>query len=217
MNTIIKIGLGIALALPLSAPITTVKNAYGIVETPSSFSSLRNISPKDLVAQSPMSGAQLDAIKGMAGICFSCLAVTATVNQKNQFIGAGPVTQINQAMVNQTIINQTFSPSREELSLVVVGVQQSQTLPIQFPNGQQATNLAQEITTLTQEIINQNLSQLQNVLQPGQSPIGSGERLAREIITSTQEIINQAIANGPVNTTTINQQFTNIPRRVILR
>lgn len=208
MNTIIKIGLGIALALPLSAPITTVKNAYGIVETPSSFSSLRNISPKDLVPQSPMSGAQLDAIKGMAGICFSCLAVTTTVNQKNQFIGAGPVTQINQAKVNQTIINQTFSPSRELLS--VVGVQQSQTLPIQFPNELQATNLAQEI-------INQNLSQIQNVLQLGQSPIGSGERLAREIITSTQEIINQAIAKGTVNNTTINQQFTNIPGGRFLR
>jgi hypothetical protein len=210
MNTIIKIGLGIALALPLSAPITTVKNAYGIVETPSSFSSLRNISPKDLVPQSPMSGAQLDAIKGMAGICFSCLAVTTTVNQKNQFIGAGPVTQINQAMVNQTIINQTFSPSREELSVVVVGVQQSQTLPIPFPNELQATNLAQEI-------INQNLSQIQNVLQLGQSPIGSGQSLAREITISTQEIINQAAINGIVNTTTINQQFTNIPGGGFLR
>ncbi len=224
MNTIIKIGLGIALALPLSAPITTGKNAYGIVEAPSSFSSLRNISPKDLVPQSPLSGEQLDAIQGMAGICISCLGETtidrlvqtlrqrgkfsvdvddvkATLNKSNQFIvGGGPLTQSHQTMVNQTIINQAFSPSRERLS--VVGVQQIQTLAIQFPNEQQATNLAQEISTLTREIINKNLSQLQ---------------LAREIIISTQEIINQAAMNGAVKTTTINQQFTNLPGGVSLR
>jgi len=209
MNTIIKIGLGIALALPLSTSIPAVNNAYS-VETSLSFRTLSKISSKELVAHSPMNGEQLAATKGMAGICISCLVQTlgqhgkfsvddmeATVIQLNQFVGAGPVNQSTQAMVDQTMINQAFSPSRQQLTVLT-------------------TNLAQEIRTSTQEIIDQNLSQLQNVLQPGQSPIGSGERLAREIHISTQEIINQALMNGTVITMT-NQSFPNIPSGGFLR
>ena len=171
-----------------------------------------------------MSGEQLAAIKGMAGICIFCLDETTIdrlvqtlgqrgkfsvddlgtmVNQSTQFVGVRSVPKSNQAMINQT-----FGPLSQQLS--VVKVQQSQTLTTQFPNKQVARNLAQEIRTSTQEIINQNLSQLQNVVQPGQSPIGSGERLAREIRISTQEIINQALTNGILNTRT-NQPFPNIP------
>ena len=226
MNTIIKIGLGIALSLPLSIPTSIVSDAYGI-EAPSSFRALSTLSPSELVSYSPMSGEQLAAVQGMAGICISCVVQRlgqhgklsidvgeAMVSQSNQFIGAGPVTQVNQAMVNQSMINQTFSPSRQQLT--VVRVQQSQTLTTQFPNEQQAINLAQEIRTSTQEIINQNLTQLQNGSQPGQSPIGRGERLAREIRVSTQEIINQALMNGIVNART-NQQFTNVTSGGFLR
>ena len=242
MNKFIKLGLGIALALLLSNSLTAVNDAYGLVETPQSFRALSKMSPQEVVAHSPMSGEQLAAVKGMAGICISCLNETVdrlvqtlaqrgqfsfedaetTMTTSNQFvIGAGPVTQTNQAIVNQTIRNQTFSPSREQLS--IVRVQQSQTQGTEIQNNQQTSNLAQEITTSTQETINQsvNLPQLQNALQSGQSSITSGESLALEIITSTQEIINQAIINGTVNATTINQQinqqFTNIPGGRLLR
>lgn len=231
MSTIIKIGLGIALALPLSTSITTVKVAYGIVEAPSSFMSLNNMSPKELGAHSPLSAEQLSAIQGMAGICISCLhepliddlarnpgqrytssvdQTEVTVYQANQSVARGAVSQSNQSMVIQT-----SSPSGQQHS--VLKVRQIQTLTTQFPNGKQDTNLAQKINTSTRNFICQNLSQHQNALQPIESPIGSGKSLAREIISTTQGIINQAARNGTVNTPRINHQFTNIPNGGFLR
>jgi hypothetical protein len=232
MNTIIKIGLGIAMTIPLFTPIMTGKDAYGFVEEPPTFLSLSNLSPQDLVGHSPLSGEQLAAIQGMAGICLACLDETisdhssqspmqpgtssndetgVTVYQSNQSFSQGSITQINRSRVTQT-----SSPSGQQYS--VRSVQQTQTLTTQIPNRQQATSLVQQITSSTREFINQNLSQRQNVPQPTQSPIGSAKSLAREITTSiTQGISNRAARNEHVNPTMINRQFTHIPNGGFLK